>query len=179
MILIGIILPLSHKTAPLLCFRKQCYLRPSQHRPIYRILSIFEPTNTRIASLDVGSRQPCLHGTHRTPQSWAFGFPNNFHAKRALNLTAIYKIFPREQFGNTLNRVMSHEGVNQEKFILHSQHLFEDALCIEMLISHIHTTCTVSKLSSLNVDQMVSFCKLFSQAITFYRCLYILWGLLR
>lgn len=27
---------------------------------------------------------------------------------------------------------MSHEGVNQEKFILRSQRLFEDALCIEM-----------------------------------------------
>ena len=31
---------------------------------------------------------------------------------------------------------MSHEGVNQEKFVLHSQRLFEDDLCTEMLISH-------------------------------------------
>lgn len=32
---------------------------------------------------------------------------------------------------------MGHEGVNQEKFILHSQHLFEDALCIEMFLTFV------------------------------------------
>ena len=53
------------------------------------------------------------------------------------------KSFQRSSLAIRQNRGLSHEGVNQEKSSLHSQHLFEDAWCIEMLIFNIHTTCTV------------------------------------